>query len=390
MPQDPLPQAPSPTMRTVARALGISVTAVSLALRNEPGVSAETRRRVRLAATELGYRPNPLVTAFQSYVRTARGVRYQANLAWINDHPAADFWHTEAWTEGYLAGAQARAAELGFKLEEFHLAAHGQDPLRAVERLAHVLESRGIHGVILPWLRHASTAAFGWDNFSVAMIGRNVVGREDWLAAPELPAFHHANPDAYFNLQLAWTRLHRMGCRRVALVLTRLNDSLVEAQQRACFLVMQEAVPRRDRLEPLIVNRDEPGNGDAATDAWIRRNRPDGILVYDARLCETTLAGIGHRIVVANLNRTPRLHGGCGIDTQHARISAAAVDLVAAQVHRNERGRPPVAHEVLIKGTWRDATGPQACLDQAPPQSASEPTSHAPRVRHAGNTSRCV
>jgi LacI family transcriptional regulator len=353
MPHDPPPPAPSPTLRTIARELGISVTAVSLALRNEQGVSAETRTRVHLTAARLGYRPNPLVTAFQSYVRTGRGVRYEANLAWINDHPTADFWRTEPWTEGYLTGAQARAAELGFKLEEFHLAAHGPDPARALERLAHVLESRGIHGVILPWLRHAGTAAFGWEKFSVAMIGKNVVGRDDWLVEPDLPAFHHANPDAYYNLQLAWRRLHSLGCRRVALVLNRLNDSLVEAQQRACFLVMQEALPRKDRLEPLILNREESRNELAVVQSWMRRIRPDGILVYHARLSEAALADSGCRARIANLNLTPSLPCACGIDTQHARISAAAVDIVAAQVYRNERGRPPVAHEVLIKGTWR-------------------------------------
>jgi DNA-binding LacI/PurR family transcriptional regulator len=52
-------------IRDVARAVGISVASVSLALNGRPGVSIETRRRVMVAATELGYRANPQAQALR-------------------------------------------------------------------------------------------------------------------------------------------------------------------------------------------------------------------------------------------------------------------------------------------------------------------------------------
>jgi DNA-binding LacI/PurR family transcriptional regulator len=47
-----------PRIEDVAARVGVSTASVSLVLRNAPGPSAETRRRVLAAADELGYRPD--------------------------------------------------------------------------------------------------------------------------------------------------------------------------------------------------------------------------------------------------------------------------------------------------------------------------------------------
>jgi len=44
----------------IARELGLSQTAVSLALRNHPSIPETTVRSVRATARRLGYRPDPL------------------------------------------------------------------------------------------------------------------------------------------------------------------------------------------------------------------------------------------------------------------------------------------------------------------------------------------
>ena len=41
-----------------------------------------------------------------------------------------------------------------------------------------------------------------------------------------------------------------------------------------------------------------------------------------------------------------------GIDTRPAKMGAAAVELVVAQIHRNERGSPPIPHTLLLDGVW--------------------------------------
>jgi LacI family transcriptional regulator len=47
-----------PTLKTIAAATGLAIATVSRALKDAPDISEETKRRVREAATLLGYRPN--------------------------------------------------------------------------------------------------------------------------------------------------------------------------------------------------------------------------------------------------------------------------------------------------------------------------------------------
>ncbi|WP_198347283.1 LacI family DNA-binding transcriptional regulator [Nocardia terrae] len=62
-----MPAAREPiTQRDVAASLGVSVSAVSLALSGRPGVGEELRRRILDRATELGYRPNASAVALRT------------------------------------------------------------------------------------------------------------------------------------------------------------------------------------------------------------------------------------------------------------------------------------------------------------------------------------
>jgi DNA-binding LacI/PurR family transcriptional regulator len=54
------------TQRDIARSLGVSVSAVSLALSGRPGVSAELREQISSRATRLGYRPNASAVALRT------------------------------------------------------------------------------------------------------------------------------------------------------------------------------------------------------------------------------------------------------------------------------------------------------------------------------------
>lgn len=47
-----------PTLKTIAFMTGLGVTTVSRALKDAPDISLETRRRVKLVANQVGYRPN--------------------------------------------------------------------------------------------------------------------------------------------------------------------------------------------------------------------------------------------------------------------------------------------------------------------------------------------
>lgn len=51
-------QAERPTLKTIAFMTGLGVTTVSRALKDAPEIGVETRKRVQLIASQIGYRPN--------------------------------------------------------------------------------------------------------------------------------------------------------------------------------------------------------------------------------------------------------------------------------------------------------------------------------------------
>ena len=69
-----------PHLSDIARKAKVSVSTVSLALRNRPQIPAATRERLQAAAKALYYQPNPLVSAYQANVRSGRQRRYRGTL----------------------------------------------------------------------------------------------------------------------------------------------------------------------------------------------------------------------------------------------------------------------------------------------------------------------
>src|SRR5215211_7651893 len=62
------------TIRDVAAKLGLSAMTVSLALRDHPRISLETKQRIRAAMDKLGYRPNPVARALATGKSNLLGV----------------------------------------------------------------------------------------------------------------------------------------------------------------------------------------------------------------------------------------------------------------------------------------------------------------------------
>src|SRR3954469_1504557 len=111
------------SMRDVAARAGVTAATVSLVLRRSPLISVPTRERVLAAVQALGYRPHPFVQSLMRTRRSRRGAALGPVLAFVTAFPTRDGWRRDPTPvfRQMFAGAQARADEGGYRLQEFWL-----------------------------------------------------------------------------------------------------------------------------------------------------------------------------------------------------------------------------------------------------------------------------
>lgn len=312
-------------MRSLARLTGFSKATVANALRGDPSVAAETARRIRAAADAAGYERNRLVTGLMSAMRRRQTAGFHGVLASVDfaepDRPEHGPFHRQL-----VAGARARAAELGFQLEPFVV---GERRL-TLARLGGILRTRGIQGIIvLPAWRPPDLSGLDWGDFAA-------------VAADQMPTtvqLHCVCPDHYRALFELLERLVARGYRRPGLVLETGRDERVMLRRRGALQAFQQRLPAADRVPVL----EAPQINRTAFRAWFRRHRPDVVLAHETGVQElieaegvTVPAECG--FVCLNLAKAKR--PCAGLDLQPGLIGARTVELLIGQLQQNGRGVP--------------------------------------------------
>src|SRR5690606_38068693 len=117
--------ARAPTMRDIAARVGVHQTTVSLALRHHPSIPEHTRERIVAAAKEIGYRPNPLLNAFNFHRVAGHPVKGAPVLAMVFDarmHPRST---EHEYPRLLFQAARDTARGRGYQLEPFVLQENG-------------------------------------------------------------------------------------------------------------------------------------------------------------------------------------------------------------------------------------------------------------------------
>src|SRR4051812_41427922 len=318
---------PIPSLEQIARRAKVSRSTVSRVMRNDPRISQATAERVRAAAKELDYRPNPLLSTLMERVRVGRNVSYQGTIAIVTDEEDAAKWYvnsTGSWGQIHF-GVLRRAQERGYRVECFSARDYPADG----RRLSQVLRARDIHGVYVTPGFAGRELRLEWDWFSAATTGHGLVR----------PDLHRVCYHNYHGIQLACRKLRAAGYRRIGLYLEHRNNEVTDNNYLAGFLLFLRSVPAADRIEPGLVagyNRDE-------FRAWFREHRPDAVISSQGVVAAWILE-LGVRCPedcgFAHLDHTPNLSDWAGTNHHNEMIGRGVIDLILAQVHRGETGVP--------------------------------------------------
>lgn len=323
------------TMQQVADAVGLSRSAVSLALRNHPSIPPETRARVAEAARRLDYRPNPLVAALMSQHLRLRPKRQWPALAYVTSHPRSDPWRGYTAFVQMHAGACRRAKELGYRVEEFDLGRPEMTPARLIE----ILRARGIDGLFLAPLPGAErTADPDFARFATVGLGLSV----------ESPVLRRVTADLFQVGRLAAHRCAELGYRRIGFAAAGEMSARLEHRMFAGYRQGLWDRSLAENVRPLLA----PGTGPFATflRPWCRAERPDAVLfgTFDAaclRALPPTTGGV-------NLNVDDAQSRVTGVFQDLGRIGAMAAEQLHAALRENAIG-PLDRHEThLLQGSW--------------------------------------
>jgi DNA-binding LacI/PurR family transcriptional regulator len=330
---------PRVSLRDIAARLGVSHSTVSLSLRDHPRISRAVKERVRQAAGDMGYRPDPLLAALANYRRHKENQRIAAAVAWINGWRNPESLRQHQEFDGYWQGAFKAAERSGFRLEEFRLGSEC-----GPQRLHQLLSARGIRGILLPpHPVEPDWQDFPWDEYSIVRFERS-------LQSPEC---HIVTADLIANTLLAVRKIRDRGYRRIGFVMLDGDSSKRGMPFELGFLGGQRLIHDEDPLPVLVLDHSKAAGGFCD---WLSRHQPDAIFTPDpavAGLLDQSGLRVPQDIGLAVASV---FDGGAeaGIDPHPEEIGRLGFLMLNSLINDRARGIPEVFSQTLVAGTWVD------------------------------------
>lgn len=324
-----------PTQQDIADLAGVHRTTVSLSLKNHPNIPEVTREKVRRIANEIGYMPDPMLSALAVYRTLNRAPTYQGTVAWLVNNLPPFKWNKEGIFCQYYEGAKKQALSYGFNLETFDLQSKGI----SANRLANIFRSRNIRGILLcPQPNPRTELDFPWDDFSLVTFGFSLVR----------PQVHTVAATQFRAMVQLVRKLRELGHRRIGCMVQ--HDERSDHNYAAGYLAEVFFQDERIAIPPL-----HPAHSTAEDFAhWYKRYKPTAI-VGGPNLCEIT-AEMGLKSPEEVSLACPLLGEKSGrlsgIFENSVHIGEIAVDLLVAMMHRGERGVPQFPQRTLLEGEW--------------------------------------
>ncbi len=334
-------------MRDVAERIGISHSAVSMALRNHPSIPLKRREEVKRLAEQMGYHPDPFLSALATYRRKLGTGRIRSAIAWINRwEPPASLRQFREF-DSYWHGAAGAFKQFGFRLEEVVWEADCSP-----KRLESILLARGTQGILLP--PHVGVLDWGdfnWARFSVVRFGTSM----------PVPDSNSVTSDRSGATVMALNRIINYGYKRIGFLVGKNLDLRTNGTYCGSYFWVQNSLKLRPALPPLLTDYAHHTPTDLAKQCallkkWLIKNQPDAILTTDAEIPDL-LKSLGYRIpqdvAVAGTSLSD-IPLDSGIDQHSEEIGRIAAETLVKQITVGERGIPTFPTRILVESSWHD------------------------------------
>ncbi len=333
------------SVRRIAKALRLSPSTVSLALRNSPKIPESTRQRVLAHAQKTGYRPNAKLKEVMSQLRLS-GVRpKEACFGVISFYDTPRPWENSRHLTRLLESMEGRAEQLGYRLEPLWLRAPGM----TFRRFRSILDTRGIEGLVCfgsPNLHEIFPPEL--DHYAIVTQGNSI----------DTP-LHRVMSHFYNDMTHALTKVHAMGYRRPGLVIGRYEDHRSAHAYASAYLGWCEFMFGTPMLVPILrLERVE----EAPLIGWLRSAQPDVIVfahLYDAleelkRVFERNAIHVPQELGIAAVTQILEGTGLSGIEQNQDLMGAWTIELLVARITHQDFGIPSHPRIEMVEGRWID------------------------------------
>jgi DNA-binding LacI/PurR family transcriptional regulator len=263
------------TIADIAREAGLSIGAVSYALNNKPGVSADTRARVREIAQRLGWSISPAARSL------SRSRADSVGLVLVRE---ARMLGIEPFFMEFVAGMQAVLTRNELALS-FLVVDSVEAEIRVYERWA---AQRRVDGLVLVDL--------AMDDPRVAVIDRLGIPAVFLSNAPEDPGLPHVWTSEDESMREAARYLIRLGHTRIARVGGIPGFRHIAMRHRA----LQEVAADAGIAPPVVIDTDFSGEAGArATRTLLSAPEPPTAIIYDNDIMAVAGLGVAAELGIA-------------------------------------------------------------------------------------------
>lgn len=330
-------------VRYIAKLAGVSPSAVSLALRDSPRISAKTKALVHKLARETGYAPDARIADLMRHLRKPRGVRQQACFGVISFYDTLRPWEKSRHLTRIYEGMRARAAELGYRLDPLWMRAPGM----SYRRFDDILVTRGIDGLL----------CFGSPDFNQEFPTELAKHAIVTVGLSIRTPLHRVTSHFYNDTLHALNRVHALGYRRPGLVLGAHEDTRSAYAHSGAYLGWCEHVLGSGTALPVLRLKEleEPSFTE-----WVVRQKPDVLIFVHLPDMIARLRAVLRRLQiqvpkklgVVVLSHEVQGTGFSGLQQNQRLMGAWAVELLAARIVNHDLGIPATPRTELVESEW--------------------------------------
>jgi len=336
-----------PTIREIAAACGVNHSTVSRALSGSSLVAGQTKDRVLKQARLMGWKPNPLASAYLSHLRSTRQPNYQATLGLIFDRPIRPGETTlPASIHDQFERTRQRADSFGFKLDVYHL----QKEKLNTRQLNRILIARNIPGIILHGFGPPENlSGLEWERYAVVEKKNHISG----------PQFHRVAVNAHRGFYLMLCKAFSLGYKHVGVVVSKQYDLQIDHGVLFPITYAKDHLRPDQSLQTLVLPAHSPKES-GNIKRWLQKTRPEIVIGVD--LVWNTIRDMGWKIpgdiAFINVDRRANFPHTAGFNQRIEVQLEKAMDLLISQINTNQRGIPEDPILQLVEGCWED--GPSA------------------------------